>query len=410
MGIHIPLPHIPLPDLPGPIKDLFDQVGDFVNPFTWFGKALMAVYNLEAWFVQTMLLHPPRVGYTKATDYLYGNAVGMAGYLAMIVTTICLCMAMVYVKGAFRAAEAVAITLVVAFITPGFFWVTDTLVGLGDSLSQAALVMQEAATDDHPSLFGFVMDAAINPMLLISAYLPTSLLAAACCFVVFTYEILNVLIRFLWLPSFALRPLGTRFKDFNNWLTSAGMVSMVFGRPAMLLCLEVSRALAQGITQGSSAAMVYFMCAGMALGLYLQIVLYRQAKRITGKVFGSTNIGKIWGTVNTQEKNRIPVMLGAAQASHRSSMAPVPVASGESRPSKTRQAGQWVSAESKAQAKKAFAKKAAALTAGKAATAAAGVASGGTTLAVGAAMAGASAANGARHAHEPRNTDTGNEA
>lgn len=366
-------PFPPLPPIPGWIKDKLGDLGDFVNPFDWFARALSSVYNLLAWFLEVILTNPPRFAADKITDYLYGNAIGLAGLLIFVVTTGLLCLSIFVTRRFISAIEAIIIGVVIAVAGPLWFVIADAAVTFGDTASAAMMFYEPTGKDD--SLLGFTLDAVTNPLLLIGAFLPTTTLALLITLTVFTYELMNVALKVLVLPALALRPIGPKARAFSDWTFSAFIVTSMIGRPVFVFFIELGQLAGDTILGGSTAGSVFFLCAGMVAGLVMQVVIFHKVQKVVAKVSGNT-VSKVFGKVETTQKK--PSKVNAANVNARNMNTLQPSETYAKRPveTKTDVAKHYVKQETKRVVAAAVAK--------KAAVAAAAATSGGTTVALGA--------------------------
>lgn len=294
----IPFPSIP--DIPGWIQDQLGDLGDFINPFEWFAKAIRGVYSLLAWYFEFVIAHPPRFEDREVEDYLYGNAIGLAGFVISMVTFFLLCFAVLQVKRVITLAEAVVIGTVITAGAPVVYAVIDSMIQMGDVLS-VSMMFGKNARGDKDSLLGLTLDATINPLLLIAGLGPTSLVGGFCMLVVFMYELLVVLLKIIFLPALALRILGPRFRAFSDWTISAGVIAMVLGRPVMVLCIELGKWAGDNLLDSLAASKVFFLIAGMTVGIALQYVMFKQVQKVVAKVSGNTT-SRVFGKVETEQK------------------------------------------------------------------------------------------------------------
>lgn len=386
-------PFPPLPPIPDWIKDKLGDLGDFVNPFDWFARALSAVYNLLAWFLETILTNPPRFEAEDITDYLYGNAIGVAGLLIFVVTTVLLCVSIFTTRRFLSAIEAIVIGVVIAIAGPLWFVISDASISFGDTASAAMLFYEPSGKND--SLLGFTLDAVTNPLLLIAAFGPTSLLAMLVTLTVFTYELLNVALKVMVLPALALRPLGPKSRAFSDWTFSAFIITSMVGRPVFVFCIELGQLAGDTILGGSTAGTVFFLCAGMVMGLVLQVVLFHKVQKVVAKVSGNT-VSRVFGKVETTQKQPTKVNAANVNARNFNSLQPSETYAKRPTETKTEVAKHYVKQETKRVVAAAVAK--------KAAVAAGAASSGGTTLALGAVAtaAGSAATRSKERRDKPR--------
>lgn len=366
-----------LPGIPDWIKDQLSDLGDFVNPFIWFATAIKGVYNLLAWYYQFIIAHPPRFNDAKVEEYLYGNAIGVAGGIIGVVTFVLMCWAIFHVKKFITLGYAIVIGLVVTAGVPIVYGLFDTMIQLGDKLAEMAMFTEPKS--DKDSLLGFAIDAVINPLLLIGALLPTTILGLISMLVVFMYEGLTIFIKIVFLPALALRLFGDRFRAFSDWTFSAGIIAMVLGRPVMILCIEIGKWAGNNLLGGSTASLVFFLNAMLVVGLGLQVVMFKQVQKVVAKVSGNT-VSRVFGKLETTQKSPSTANKAVAFEQYSKSFKPADShSSSKSSNGIVRQSRHYVTKETKKFVTQSIAK--------KATVASAAAATGGTSVAAGAAVA-----------------------
>jgi hypothetical protein len=297
-------PFPPIPSIPDWIKNQLSDLGDFINPFTWFANAIRGVYSLLAWYYEYVIAHPPRFEDAKVSDYLYGNAVGLAGGIIGFITFVLMCLCIFWVKKFITLGYAVIIGVVVTAGAPIVFGLFDSMIQLGDVLSQAMMFTKPRSNHDH--LLGFTIEKDANPLILIFAFLPTAITGCLSMLVVFIYEGLIILLKVIFMPALALRLIGPRFRAFSDWTFSAGVIAMVLGRPVMILCVEIGKWAGNSLLGGTTAGVVFFLNAMLLIGIILQYVMFKQAQNVVAKVSGNT-VTRVLGNVKTEPKEPKPV-------------------------------------------------------------------------------------------------------
>jgi hypothetical protein len=318
LGLH--LPH--LPGIPGWVKGLFGNVGSFVtDPIGYTARALQAVYGAEAWFFELIIVHPIRFSNAEALDYLYGNAAGLALSLIPAVFITLLCLSIFMHRFVLSLVEITIIGGVLLSATSLWFVLTDEAMSWGDQLAGMAMFYN---THSREGILGLGIDSTVSPLLVIPALFFTSIFGAANVFLVYAYEALNVFIRFAGLPLLVLRPLHPRIARLSDWCFSAGMVTMVFGRFVMVLCIEIGQVLGATVFGGSVAGTVFFVCAGLGISLYLQFKMFQEAKAIVGRVKASIR-GQVAGKVDATLRNKPKVSVADHNRLSSQTITPIPV-------------------------------------------------------------------------------------
>jgi hypothetical protein len=312
------------PGIPTPITDFFEGLASIANPFEFFSKSMQGIYKLMVVYFEQVVTSPPRVQGGGVIDYAYGNAIGLSGSIALVVTVVVMCAAIFHARKALSAAEAIVIAVFIGVAGPFVYGLADTMMDIGDQLSKVAMFYHSTSNGGGLLATGLDGVASMSPILTMFAFMPIVTLGAANMFVVFIYEALSVFLKIAVLPALAMRPLGDKYKRFSNWTISAAVVAMMLGRPAMVLCVEIGQMAGDNIVGGSVVSSAFFLTAGLAMSLWVQKKLYTQAQSIVGKVMGRT-VSRVTGRVESTLKNKRMPPAGAISKSHAGTMSPMPV-------------------------------------------------------------------------------------
>lgn len=288
-----------------------------LNPLSYLQDAIVGGLKGLTGVFEQVFVRPPVVPNNAATDYLYGNAIGTTGKLAVSVAFVATAIAIFWRKAAHKALNAFIAIVALAVLTPVWFYLSDWLIGVGNSLAEAAL-FYHPPPGSHTSGSFLPVPAMTNIAGAISGGSIMLLLGSVLVGVFYTYAVFIVVVKFSLLFGIALAGISPRLL---KWIIAGGLVAMVFGRAAAILMIELSKVAADNGLYGDTVfGIVFYLIVGLLLALGAQYGLYKGMKQVVTSVAGNVK-SRVTGTVKSVQK-RISAEKSAALArqAHHNSM------------------------------------------------------------------------------------------
>lgn len=292
------------------------------NPFDPIGSladAVQSSYQTTVKLFESYLAKSINLDQIPFVQYLYGNALGVADYLAMMVSVIVAIIAIFVAKKRVSAVMALLIVIAVGVLSPLWFDGTHQLILLGNSLSQSALKFENSVATKGSAPNGILPlinlvngSTSVDGMLSLTTFLPALTLGVSL-FGIFVGEaVLAVVAQFLGLITFSLYGLGDRTKKLMNLLVSIGLVTMVFGRPSAILIIALGQALVDYIPTGTNAFIEgVITCASFFIAILAQfgllVLMYLATSAVVGRVV-SVVTGSVKAVVENRNISRSKVM------------------------------------------------------------------------------------------------------
>lgn len=288
-----------------------------LNPLSYLQDAIVGSLKGLTGLFEQIFVRPPVVPDNAATDYLYGNAIGTTGRLAVSVAFIATTIAIFWRKAAHKALNAFIAIVVLAVLAPVWFYFADWLVRVGNTLAAAALFYHPPPGSHTSGAFlpvpamtdisGAIVGGGIILFL-------GSLLTG----VFYVYAVFIVVVKFGLLFGIALAGISPRLL---KWIIAGGLVAMTFGRAAATLMIELSKVAADyGLYGNTVFGIVFYLIVGLVLALSAQYGLYKGLKSVVTNIAGNVS-SRVTGAVKTVNK-RISSEKSAALArqAHHNSM------------------------------------------------------------------------------------------
>jgi hypothetical protein len=264
--------------------------------FDIFGPIAEALKNfylqMVGWF-QSLLISPPTLVGSSFRDYLYGNALGIYHYLAISIAYVTFILALFFTKKRVNFLHALMILVVLAIIGPVWFSIMNQFDVLGDELTKASTEIYVPPAGQNQNILPPLnfADAFATIILL----LPTILWALSLYVTFAGYELVSTLVQFSGLIVLSLWALGDRVKKVFSMLVSAGIVTIVLGRPVAMLFIELGQGFVATLS-GASGTMIFIgaiTIMSLFLALLSQILLvfltYHAVSPIVGKVIAAVS-------------------------------------------------------------------------------------------------------------------------
>jgi hypothetical protein len=286
-----------------------------LNPFNWLAGAWHSMLLQEITVFEKAIISPPAQPAYSTTAYIYGNALGLAGRLSVIVTVAIAAIMVIHHRSAMKFPKALISLAIIGVGGPAFFYIVDQLVSFGTTFASALMVFNGGAKLlNVPSSAGIIQEI----MSYASIWGFGTLLVGE----FFAYSIVIVVVKVLFLPALALWALGDRGRRFLNWIISLGLVATVFGRVVAVLILVIGRVFYVTFTNLGWGWMgqTFVLCTTMLIAFLSQFVLIYVTLNAVDRVTGSLDsrvTGSVRSTLVASGMN--PANLPAANAATNSS-------------------------------------------------------------------------------------------
>jgi hypothetical protein len=298
------------------------------NPFDPFGTAMNALANMVqdlfkglVSIFEQMIIHPPRPGPGSWQDELYGQGYGLALALVAGLSLIITVWAMIKQDRFNDLPIALGKLVLVGGLGYKWFDLCAWLTNAGAILGESAQFYHSTNSSGGGLLS---IPAPENPLGAIAGLSTVMFFGFWLVGIFYAYQILIIFVTFLGLPAFALSALGGGWLKFWHWLVSLGLVSMVFGQPAAVLCLELSQIAIDHLPAGqSSFGASFYTCAGIALAVFVQFLLVLATHKVWQDVSGRVH-STVRGQVVAVRKQLQP-NYQMVNAAHGNAMRPPPM-------------------------------------------------------------------------------------
>ncbi len=276
------------------------------DPFALLTDKFREMYQSMVELFEWLILDPPTLGQNPITTFLYGNAMGAAPLLAVVVLSFTMVMAIFWSKRRAAFARAALVFVAVIVLTPLWYELIAAFEQMGDDLSGAMMGMFDQFATDTSGKRVLLPIIAITDVVLAGVTLAFAAALVTILMAIFTgYEFITVAFGFLGLLSFALLALGPRARKIFNFLVSMGIVSMVLGRPTAMFFIDLGQWYASTLANTPMAAFITGLVTvaslfiAIAAQFALLILTYVSVSRVAGLVDA-----RITGTVKAISDNR----------------------------------------------------------------------------------------------------------
>ncbi len=267
------------------------------NPFDYLKDFLLSCLKGLVGNFETLIAHPARAEMNAPLDYLYGNALGSAGRLALSVAVATSVIAILHRKTARRAIDAFGAVIALVVLTPIWFAVADGLVAFGNVLSDAAQFYHPPPSQPTGVSFltvpptGNIVTAIIGGGFI-------SFWGAVLLVIFYMYQVLIIIVKFGLLFGISLYGINHRLL---YWLLSTGLLTMTLGRPAAILMIEVGKVMTDyGLLGKSVFGTCVYLIASLIVAISIQVAIYIGLRK---KVFNSEVFGRVASRVTGKVKS-----------------------------------------------------------------------------------------------------------
>jgi hypothetical protein len=279
------------------------------NPLDPLGSLAQALQTAVAQIVelfQHFIAIPMTLDGNSFVQYLYGNALGVYQYLAMIVMAVTFIIALFIKRGRPSFAQAAIIVLIAGVAGPLWFYAFDQLQLLSDQLSISMNLNPkvEGVSGMNVMTLAFPSLQIQNVLMSLFTFGPLLYFMYGLFTVFVNYAFLAVVVKFLGLLCFALLALGKRSQKVFSLLVAIGLVAVVIGKPVAVLFISIGQGLAsitsifaEGFTQG--IILNGSIIAAILIQPVLIFLMYKGVSPIVGKVAAA-----VTGKVRSLSENR----------------------------------------------------------------------------------------------------------
>lgn len=303
----IPLPHLP--------KWLTD-------PFGYIRDKFIDLYHGLGGYIQHWIVSPDKPIPGEWQSYLYGNAAGLAFLFIGAVVILSIILVSVRPSGGSRVVRAFIAAAIIG-VYPAWFAAANWLSDAGSQVARSI------AVDPNDSSKILLLPDIHNVFGAIAGIILLLLLGGGLLLIFFGYEILFVAAGVAGLPLLALSPLGQVFRRKFDQMVVLVVVTSFLGRVLAVGILSVGTLVTTHMPFADSAfGKVLTLAAILAIAIYSQWWLLKQAERVYGDMTGRTlGTSKVTGVVQTVKRpgRREPGMAGA-QAAHMRALGAQPLA------------------------------------------------------------------------------------
>jgi hypothetical protein len=278
----------------GGIFDIFQ----IFNPFHWLAKAINGLTDGLVSSFQQVFIHPPRPMAGPWQDYLYGNAIGIAGILSVTICILVLVVAMFFQRRLASLGVAFVVALAIGTIYPVYFLACDWIVAAGDDLAQSAhwyhhgsdkLLSIPDIANVLGSIIGLGSITFTGGMLVV---------------IFFIYELIIIVVKFFGLIALAASPAGERARRFLSWIVAVGIVTMLLGRAFAVFAVDLGRMASDHFPFASNSfGKTFFITTSLLLAIVLQGVLIWAMLRVSSHVVGHVH-SRVFGQVESLNRRR----------------------------------------------------------------------------------------------------------
>jgi hypothetical protein len=288
-----------------------------------FNKLLAAAFIELLKFLQNVLAIPlyPRTGTWQ--NFFYENALNLTYYLAFVVLIGMTIVGMFNQNRRTDWGRAIISFVIIGAFGRVWFTICDNLQMVGNDLSKAAVDLVPEA-HDGASLLSHITPP--NPFIAALGLGMASALGWFIGITAFAFPIIFIFVKFTGLIFFGIRVVGNASQAAWDWAFGLLMVATVFGRPIMILCLDVGIACVKYMPGGTTSyGAVLYTIAAEGLALYATYKLIRNAPRISSKLTGglARTVSEISGKVVTETKQALGVSVSGGIRAHANGMSTV---------------------------------------------------------------------------------------
>jgi hypothetical protein len=271
-----------------------------IFPWDWPGQ-LAEAYQAMVQYLQQVLAFSMTFDNVGIVQWLYGNALGLAPFLAGLVVIVVLPLGLVLKRMRLSAAMALIVALAMPFIGVAWFMALNIIQHIGDDLSRLSISIANAPAQDPLDDLFIPMPGALGLNAVISCLMFAGLLwwSGILLFLFFNYEIYNVVFTIIGLLLVAMYGFGPRTRKLFSILGALAVVTMLAGRPVALGIIEIGNAIATLFPGPDNIFFVGLINgACMMAGIVFQVLIFWGSYKGINEVIGRFLEGNIRGTVD----------------------------------------------------------------------------------------------------------------
>jgi hypothetical protein len=296
-----------------------------LNPLHYIQEDLNKLFDGLLSSFQKVFIHPPHPTPGNWEDYLYGNAIGLAGVLSVAVCVTLFVLMMVFHQKIKSFGLALLAAACIGALYPAYFAFMDFLIKSGDDLAQAMHWYKPHDPEfTHLPAFGNILGSILG--------IGSVTVTGGTLIGIFAiYELIIIVVKFFTPIAIAMGALGDRSKKFLSWLISLGLVTMVFGRAFAIFAIDTGRMVTENLDVANNGFIkTVFITVALLLAIILQGVLIWLTHKVTNNVVGRT-YSRVFGQVESLDRKQDQMGLGGLDA-HLNTKGAIPVMMVDSQP------------------------------------------------------------------------------
>lgn len=306
-----------------------------IDPFTQLAGRIAGGYNWMVGLYENLLVQMPGSQQQSWVIHLLNNALGVAIALSLVSSVLISALAIFKHKKLQNAISATVMTIFMMVNGASIFVLCYGAMALSRHLSKAAEIYHPSSHANGNYLLSFTAITSIlgsvfgYGLLLVMGFTLFCLLLS--------YVVADVLFMAFGVIALGLRFWGTVTEKLSDLFISLGLVTMVLGTPAAILCLNIGRLLGDALASsplgqysGAGALMGWVgMAAGFWWAFAWQIILVIGTSIAVSKVTGRVNaVSQVFGRVDTKP-DRHEVDANTFNQEHAASQKPMTVPNGK---------------------------------------------------------------------------------
>lgn len=277
----------------------------WLDPFGAVAHWMIKVLNTMAAAFEKLVINSTKVTFTRNAvyDFLLGNTWGFA--LSVIVAVMVFVTAMAMVSRRYAANFGKGVVVYLLLYAGASIYIFTMIVNKMQELGMALTKWAYFYTPTTAHKQFFVFPEIVDPATFVFTQGWVLFFGWINVGIAILYVALIPMLTILVPIGMALKPAGRRGDQFLMWLISGCIVTMVVGRPVMILCVELGKWAADSILGGNVQAVhqVILIFSLIWGGLVMQPVLWVAAYVASNKVRGEV-VARVHGSVK-QTANHI---------------------------------------------------------------------------------------------------------
>lgn len=269
------------------------------NPWAWLVRQEQDLLNGLVTVFEQVIIHPARPQPASWQDYLYGNALGLAGLIAYVVLIVVLVVSLFHHGAITNVLHAFMAFLFIALVGSVFFSWIDQINALGDDLAATAMLIYQSGSHANGMLDVTPPATTLGNLVTLT---PVVVLAAFDAAIAEYYQVVVIIFKLMILIAIAIRSLGKWGRRLCNFTIATGVVSVLLGRASMIAIIQTGKLVATHLPANGLPFVYNTILIGSLLAAYIvQFVLLFIAYNAVSSVNGKID-ARVRGTVTAARK------------------------------------------------------------------------------------------------------------